>query len=106
MSRLDYLCTTLHLHLHRYRSRSSEEVLCIRIHNSNLVFFVHCGNTVEAHIALRCHCFPVINCIDDGLDIICDVLHFYRSPARKLFAEFIIPILLSKVISGTDGMEL
>ena len=105
-SRLDDLRTALHLHLHRHGFRRSEEAHLLWIRHTDLIFFIHRRDTIEAHIALRRLGLRSIHCIDDGLDIIRDVLHLDRGAFRKLRFKFTIFVLLPEVLSGPQRMQL
>ena len=105
-SRFDDLRTALHLHLHRHGFRRSEEAHLLRIRHIDLILFIHRRDTIEAHIALRRLGLRSIHCIDDGLDIIRDVLHLDRGAFRKLRFKFTIFVLLPEVLSGPQRMQL
>ena len=106
-SRFDDLRAALHLYLHRHGVGRSEEAHLLRIRHTDLILFIHRRDTIEAHIALRRLGLRSIHCIDDGLDIIGDVLYLDRCTARKLRGiKFTIPVLLLEVLSGTQRMQL
>ena len=105
-SRFDDLRTALHLHLHRHGGGRSAEAHLLRIRHTDLILFIHRRDTIEAHIALRRLGLRSIHCIDDGLDIIGDVLYLDRCLARKLRCKFTISVLLPEVLSGAQRMQL
>ena len=106
-SRLDDLRTALHLRLHRHGIARSEEAHLLRIRYTDLILFIHRRDTIEAHITLRRLGRRIIHCINDGLDIIGDVLYLDRCATRKLRGiKFTVPVLLLEVLSGTQRMQL
>ena len=105
-SRFDDLRTALHLYLHRHGVGRSEEAHLLRIRHTDLILFIHRRDTIEAHIALRRLGLRSIHCIDDGLDIIGDVLYLDRCAVRKLRCKFTISVLLPEVLSGAQRMQL